>query len=776
MVSAKYSLGYFLLLTCIGLTLCQVDRCNSYSDSCASCMNSDPTCAWCADENYRGSSRCRLLKNMQPSCSNIVQHISKASISSRPTLNENIQVAPSVVDLDLRVGQPAKFSIEVQPAANYPVDLYYLMDVSFSMRDDLDIMKGTINTIVNEMRTLSNRSSFGFGTFVDKPIAPFMDPSRYRRQVPCTGFPDFDPLKMVCDPTYGFVNAMPVTDDVNKFKNRLAVQNISSNLDSPEGGLDALLQVAVCTERIGWRSGARHVVIYASDSNYHYSGDGKLAGITKPNDGQCRVSSEGLFNGIEMDYPSLRQLRDKLEQFQILPVFAVTKRTFGEYVKLQNTLVGIGSLLGELSSNSSNIIEIIKNSYQTLVSTVQLFSTSTNDLNVAYDAICDSNDVRKGSNTCTNVGLGKKVTFNVSVTATRCPRPGITQEEFKIRVLGFGEVTVRAKYVCECGCALGQAAVPNSPRCTMGNGTYACGVCVCNPGRFGNLCQCDSEAAFSDTSGCKVNSTAILCSNRGDCQCGSCYCRQPQELCNGQGTCECGRCNCNSSIYTGRACDYCPTCPGICSANKECVECKVFASGQYSPAECSAKCSNVIITTVNTLNVIQGQERCVIPRTNSSCQMMYVHSLLENGTLLLVVQENEVCPQPPNIAAIVAGTVGGVIGAGLLILLIWKIMMMLKERKEFNEFESQRKKEKWNAIYGSTPDSWSFRNSLRIYRYMHRYTTNTSRKLLLCQDPERMKNMSYMLKKCSVLGRVRKPRDAQRFSKVKDGSEVLIRS
>lgn len=100
----------------------------------------------------------------------------------------------------------------------------------------------------------------------------------------------------------------------------------------------------------------------------------------------------------------MRQLRDKLEEFRILPVFAVTKRTYDEYVvniftdinfyvlnckkeskfdyvfdpdyfgcyllylgqKLQSSLVGTGSLLGELSSNSSNIIEIIKNSYQVI--------------------------------------------------------------------------------------------------------------------------------------------------------------------------------------------------------------------------------------------------------------------------------------------------------------------------------------------------------------------------------------------------------------------------
>ena len=37
-----------------------------------------------------------------------------------------------------------------------------------------------------------------------------------------------------------------------------------------------------------------------------------------------------------------------------------------------------------------------------------------------------------------------------------------------------------------------------------------------------------------------------------------------------------------------------------------------------------------------------------------------------------------VCPQPPNTAAIVAGTVGGVIGVGIIILLIWKLLLILK--------------------------------------------------------------------------------------------------
>ena len=41
----------------------------------------------------------------------------------------------------LFLGQPAKFEIKVKPAKDYPVDLYYLMDLSYSMNDDLQKLK-----------------------------------------------------------------------------------------------------------------------------------------------------------------------------------------------------------------------------------------------------------------------------------------------------------------------------------------------------------------------------------------------------------------------------------------------------------------------------------------------------------------------------------------------------------------------------------------------------------------------------------------------------------
>ena len=52
--------------------------------------------------------------------------------------------------------------------------------------------------------------------------------------------------------------------------------SISGNLDAPEGGLDAILQAMVCTEKIGWRPKARHLIVFSTDADYHIAGDGKV--------------------------------------------------------------------------------------------------------------------------------------------------------------------------------------------------------------------------------------------------------------------------------------------------------------------------------------------------------------------------------------------------------------------------------------------------------------------------------------------------------------------
>lgn len=56
------------------------------------------------------------------------------------------------------------------------------------------------------------------------------------------------------------------------------------------------------------------------------------------------------------------------------------------------------------------------------------------------------------------------------------------------------------------------------------------------------------------------------------------------------------------------------------------------------------------------------------------------------------------CPEPPNIALIVGGTVAGVALIGLVLLLIWRLLMELFDRREYRRFEKEKSKAKWNDV------------------------------------------------------------------------------
>lgn len=54
------------------------------------------------------------------------------------------------------------------------MDLYYLMDLSFSMKDDLARLRTLGNDLAATMRLTTSNLRIGFGAFVDKTTSPYM--------------------------------------------------------------------------------------------------------------------------------------------------------------------------------------------------------------------------------------------------------------------------------------------------------------------------------------------------------------------------------------------------------------------------------------------------------------------------------------------------------------------------------------------------------------------------------------------------------------------------
>ena len=63
---------------------------------------------------------------------------------------------------------------------------------------------------------------------------------------------------------------------VNPPQNSIAAINTTINNEPPEALLEALVQVAVCKDVIGWRVAARKLVLVMTDAGFHVAGDGRV--------------------------------------------------------------------------------------------------------------------------------------------------------------------------------------------------------------------------------------------------------------------------------------------------------------------------------------------------------------------------------------------------------------------------------------------------------------------------------------------------------------------
>lgn len=59
-------------------------------------------------------------------------------------------------------------------AEDYPVDLYYLMDLSKSMEDDKEKLSALGDHLAQTMRNMTSKFMLGFGSFVDKVVMPYV--------------------------------------------------------------------------------------------------------------------------------------------------------------------------------------------------------------------------------------------------------------------------------------------------------------------------------------------------------------------------------------------------------------------------------------------------------------------------------------------------------------------------------------------------------------------------------------------------------------------------
>uniref|UniRef100_A0A7N6AGG5 Integrin beta n=1 Tax=Anabas testudineus TaxID=64144 RepID=A0A7N6AGG5_ANATE len=627
------------------------------------------------------------------------------------------QIKPQKLHITLRPDDAKRFTVKVRQVEDYPVDLYYLMDLSYSMNDDLFRLRTLGRGLAEAMNRTTSNLRMGFGAFVDKPLSPYMYISpKEAVKNPCYS------INTTCLPQFGYKHVLSLTEEVGRFTEEVRKQMVSRNRDAPEGGFDAIIQAAVCKEQIGWRPGASHLLIFTSDAKTHVALDGRLAGIVQPNDGKCHLNSDNMYSmSTTMDYPSLALITEKMSENNINLIFAVTNPVVPLYQNYSELIPG--TTVGTLSNDSGNVIQLILKAYAKIRSKVELeLQGVPEELSLSFNATCLNGEVIPGLKSCSGLKIGDTVSFSVEARARGCPKQ--KKKTFIIKPVGFKDsLSITVTFECDCKCQA--KAQLNSPKCNHGNGTYECGICLCHPGRLGSHCEC-AEGDYNPTEqdlcsgpAGSGGSPSAICSGRGDCVCGQCVChssdfgkvwgklcecddfnclRYKGELCSGHGVCNCGFCQCapdwqGENCNCSRRTDTCMSNLGLlCSGRGQCVcgACECTQPGAYG-ATCDKcpTCPDALLHDTNAVNCsYKDEDDCV--------ERFQYYEDTSGKSILFVIKEPD-CPKGPDILVVLLSVAGAILFLGLAALLIWKLLVTIHDRREFARFEEERARAKWDT-------------------------------------------------------------------------------
>jgi Ca2+-binding RTX toxin-like protein len=194
------------------------------------------------------------------------------------------------------------------------LDLVFSQDLTGSFGDDLENVRAFLPDIFDAVLGAVPGAEFGVTSFRDKG-----------------------------EPSYQ--TDLGLTADTGAVQTAYDALVATGGGDTPEDQLEALQQLGLRGEEVGWNPGALHVVVMFTDAAFHIAGEGPPT----PNDGDEDLEDE--------DYPTIAQVRDALLSQDVVPIFAVTSNVLSTYESLIDQL-GFGAVI-ELAGDSSNIVDAV---------------------------------------------------------------------------------------------------------------------------------------------------------------------------------------------------------------------------------------------------------------------------------------------------------------------------------------------------------------------------------------------------------------------------------
>ncbi|KAG9349155.1 hypothetical protein JZ751_029478 [Albula glossodonta] len=625
---------------------CSLEECpKTVVHSCDDCIQAGPFCVWCKQTNFtkRGQPnavRCDTEASLIKSGCDPKSIISPTSyhrqdgrpLSKGTQGRQPVQLFPQEVRLVLRPGKPYTFSITFRRAEDYPVDLYYLMDLSFSMKDDLENVKSLGEDLLKTLKKITSQARIGFGAFVDKTVLPFTNTNPAKLKHPCPNDEKY------CQPAFGYRHVLSMTDDKDKFRNSVSSQYVSGNLDVPEGSLDAIMQAAVCG------SLSSKVIVTHEELPQHVK-------VTYTSD--CTNGGQ----------PSSTGVCDKVKINQEVKFYVTVKAD-------------------ECMDSKSFLISALGFREKINVTVTTRCKCECDERQTENHEYCNrQGNLTCGICSCNSDSVGQRCECKLggrdeSILRAECQRDNGTE------CSGLGECICgvcnchasedgRKIYGRYCECDDRSCNVYQNKLCG-GNGQCDCGTCKCNPDYEGNACQCkkSTEACVKDNS---------VCSGRGSCRCNRCQCEE------GYKPPFCEECpGCPPPCMDAASCIECLGFQtGLFSKN--CSE----SCPHIQPNVTKDKLNTKGVTGGSAGWTCKEKD-------TSNCWMIFtmkqVHGI--NKYMAFIQSERE-CPEPPNIGAIIGGSFAGVALIGLIMILIFRGLVYMNDLRIWREHQKELNCKQW---------------------------------------------------------------------------------
>ncbi|KAF5291452.1 hypothetical protein FQR65_LT01763 [Abscondita terminalis] len=732
------------------------------TQTCDSCVQAESYCFWCFQEEFKND-RCGpsdYLKRLGCKPDKVIKSDGKSKtleivdkefkgVTDADNIDESIQIRPQKLSVQLSPKEPLNFQFTYRPAEDYPLDLYYLMDLTETMSYDIATMATLGTELAILLQKLSKNFKVAFGYYSDKVATPFSKMTKESILNPCAG------AGKVCERGFDFVHRLNFTNDVNEFIKTVNASKTTSNLDNLEGGMDALFQIIVCESHIRWRKNSRKIIVIATDGILHFAGDGILAGAVRRNVDQCLLNENGYYDqSIIYDYPSLGEIYRRLLQYKMNVLFAAKEDAIQYYTKLNRAIPTV-TFVGLLEKKSTNVLKLVTDGYFNVVKNVHFFARSDN-IRVTFKTNCSKATGWNVSSECDNVEVGKEYVFDVTLEIDSVPEN--STETLVIEEKNIAEkLIIDVEFLGKCKCE-----TRDDVDCS-GHGVYKCGTCECAEGWKGDNCEINCMNQGVEKCRYKNESyTSSTCYGRGNCDCGKCFCDEgfigtfcqekqcitnkygevcsgstnglcqdgkceclegfigkdcsctvsnktctapgSNDVCSNAGVCDCGKCKCNPD-YGGEYCEICATCTGLCSNYENCVLDTISKIDNSS--NCRTEDGIIFFTRLVNTSISVDSSTCYLPRHEKDgglfiCDTQFRYEIKDNAQVELEINEN--CGKSVQAGAVIGIIVGAVLGIGIMLIIAYKSKLMYADRKEYVRFLEETKQSKMleeNPLYNS---------------------------------------------------------------------------